>query len=138
HGRREARLAQRRGRRHPHPGAGPRFGSEQSEGVMKPTRRDVLVLGAGMAAGAVLSTYVSPERRAGRGGTGAASSSRADEEYVWLSANAHLGLFQSRDHPALEQAGRDLGVRVRIAGPDTVDIPGLVAAVEQTAARRPA
>jgi ABC-type sugar transport system substrate-binding protein len=105
---------------------------------MKPTRRDFLVLGGGMAAGAVLSTYVSPERRAARSVAGTAVASRADEEYVWLSANAHLGLFQSRDHPALEQAGRDLGVKVRIAGPDTVDIPGLVAAVEQTAARRPA
>jgi ribose transport system substrate-binding protein len=104
---------------------------------MKPTRRDVLVLGAGMAAGAVLSTYVSPERRARRAAGGAIAAG-ADEEYVWLSANAHLGLFKSRDHPALEQAGKDLGVRVRVAGPDTVDIPALVAAVEQTAARKPA
>ena len=106
---------------------------------MMPTRREVLVLGGGMAAGAALSTWLSPERRARRGAasSGGAVSAR-DEEYVWLSANAHLGLFVSRDHPALEQAGKDLGVRVRIAGPDTVDIPGLVAAVEQSAARRPA
>jgi len=104
---------------------------------MKPTRRDVLVLGGGMATGAVLSTYLSPERRAGRGVAGGTAGGK-EEEYVWLSANAHLGLFRSRDHPALEQAGRDLGVRVRIAGPDTVDIPALVAAVEQTAARKPA
>ncbi len=106
---------------------------------MKPTRRDVMVVGAGLAGGAVLSTYVSPERRAaGAAGGGGTAPAARDEEYVWLSANAHLGLFRSRDHPALEQAGRDLGVKVRIAGPDTVDIPGLVAAVEQTAARRPA
>ena len=50
---------------------------------------------------------------------------------------AGLPLFVAHDHPALFQAGRELGVRVTIAGPDTVDIPGLVAAVEQTAARRP-
>lgn len=105
---------------------------------MKPTRRDVLVLGGGMAAGAAASTYLSPERRARRGAAaGGGPAASRDEEYVWLSANAHLGLFVSRDHPALYQAGRDLGVRVRIAGPDTVDIPGLVAAVEQSAARRP-
>jgi ABC-type sugar transport system substrate-binding protein len=61
-----------------------------------------------------------------------------DEEYVWISANANLPLFVAHDHPALFQAGRELGVRVTIAGPDTVDIPGLVATVEQTAARRPA
>jgi ribose transport system substrate-binding protein len=107
---------------------------------VKPTRRDVLVLGGGMAAGAVLSTYVSPERRAGtRAGPGpGAPTASGDEEYVWVSANAHLPLFVSRDHPALYKAGEELGVRVTIVGPDTVDIPGLVAALEQTAARRPA
>jgi ABC-type sugar transport system substrate-binding protein len=60
-----------------------------------------------------------------------------DEEYVWLSANAHLPLFVAHDHPALFRVGEELGVRVTIAGPDTIDIPALVAAIEQTAARRP-
>jgi ABC-type sugar transport system substrate-binding protein len=105
---------------------------------MKPTRRDVLVLGGGMAAGAALSTFVSPERGAGGPGRAAARGPSGDEEYVWVSANAHLPLFVAHDHPALFQVGQELGVRVTIAGPDTVDIPGLVAAVEQTAARRPA
>jgi ABC-type sugar transport system substrate-binding protein len=94
-----------------------------------------------MAAGAALSTYVSPERRkATRGGepqAAAQAPSPNDEEYIWVSAHAHLPLFVARDHPALFQAGRELGVRVTIVGPDTVDIPGLVAALEQTAARRP-
>jgi ABC-type sugar transport system substrate-binding protein len=61
-----------------------------------------------------------------------------EEEYVWISANANLPLFVAHDHPALRQAGRELGVKVTIAGPDAVDIPGLIATVEQTAARRPA
>lgn len=106
---------------------------------MGPTRRDVLVLGGGMAAGAALSTYVSPERRRGaaHGGPQAPGRSESDEEYVWISAHAHLPLFVARDHPALFKAGEELGVRVTIVGPDTVDIPGLVAALEQTAARRP-
>lgn len=106
---------------------------------MRPTRRDWLVLGGGLAAGAALSTFVSPERRAaGRGGPAAGPRGNGDEEYVWVSANAHLPLFVAHDHPALLQAGQELGVRVTIAGPDTVDIPGLVAAVEQTAVRKPA
>lgn len=106
---------------------------------MTPTRRDFVVLGGGLAAGAALSTYGSPERRAGRRGAAALEgTSAAEEEYVWISANAHLPLFVAHDHPALFQIGAELGVRVTIAGPDTVDIPGLVAAVEQTAARRPA
>jgi ribose transport system substrate-binding protein len=104
---------------------------------MKPTRREVLVAGAGLAAGGALSTYVSPERRHAAPGDRSSSRQQGNEEYVWLSANAHLALFVAHDHPALEQAGRELGVRVTIAGPDSVDIPSLVAAVEQTAARRP-
>jgi ribose transport system substrate-binding protein len=46
-------------------------------------------------------------------------------------------LFTTADHPALEQAGEELGVRVSKAGPNSIDIPSLVAAIEQTAARRP-
>src|SRR5262245_15129516 len=105
---------------------------------MKPTRRDFLAVGGGMAAGAALSTYVSPERRAARGGGGGGTGARGgDEEYVWVSASANLPLFRDHDHPGLFQIGKELGVRVRIAGPDTVDIPGLVAAVEQIAAQKP-
>lgn len=62
----------------------------------------------------------------------------ANEEYVWLSANASLPLFVAHDHPALRLVGQELGVKVTIAGPNSVDIPGLVAAIEQTTARRPA
>lgn len=105
---------------------------------MRPTRRDLLSLGGGMAAGAALSTFVSPERNAGgRAGSTGQRQSRADEEYVWVSAMAKLPLFVAHDHAALFLVGKELGVRVTIAGPDTVDIPGLVAAVEYTAARRP-
>jgi ABC-type sugar transport system substrate-binding protein len=67
----------------------------------------------------------------------AQSADVSGEEYVWLSANAHLPLFVSHDHPALEIAAEQLGVKVSIAGPSAVDIPGLVAVVEQTVARRP-
>jgi len=70
-------------------------------------------------------------------GSGTAKS-YADEEYVWLSANANLPLFTQRDHPALHLAGEELGVQVTIAGPNSIDIPALVAALEQTAARQPA
>jgi ribose transport system substrate-binding protein len=104
------------------------------------TRREVLILGAALAIGAFISTFLSPERRMQRqaGSVPGKSESQADEEYVWISANAHLPLFVAHDHPALEVAAKELGVRVTIAGPDSKDIPGLVAAVEQVAARKPA
>jgi hypothetical protein len=44
----------------------------------------------------------------------------ANEEYVWISANANLPLFVAHDHPALLQIGKELGVKVTIAGPNTV------------------
>lgn len=70
--------------------------------------------------------------------TGGQAPSYAHEEYVWVAALANLPLFTQRDHPALHLAGKELGVRVTIAGPNTIDIPALVAAIEQTAARKPA
>jgi ABC-type sugar transport system substrate-binding protein len=79
----------------------------------------------------------SPPGTAGNRTTGP-KQSYADEEYVWISANANLPLFTKRDHPALRIAGEELGVQVTIAGPNSVDIPALLAAFEQTAARKPA
>lgn len=79
-------------------------------------------------------------RRGGAPASGEQPARRQDlsaEDYVWLSANAYLPLYAAHDHPALAEAGRELGVRVTVAGPNTVDIPGLVAAIEQTIARRP-
>jgi ABC-type sugar transport system substrate-binding protein len=104
---------------------------------LTPTRRDLIALGAGLAGGAAMARYAGLE--GGRASAGAAGgpTRTGREEYVWLSAHRTLPLFVANDHPALEVAGKELGARVTIAGPDTVDIPGLVAAVEQTAARRP-
>lgn len=103
---------------------------------MRPTRREVLAVGAAMAGGAALSTFARQEDRGTTAGVRAGRGSK-HAEYVWLSASAHLSLFVARDHPALKIAGEELGVTVTIAGPDTVDIPSLVAAIEQTTARRP-
>ena len=48
-----------------------------------------------------------------------------------------MPLFVAHDHPALRLVGEELGVKVTIAGPNSVDIRGLVEAVEQTTARKP-
>jgi ABC-type sugar transport system substrate-binding protein len=77
------------------------------------------------------------EKPAGLGGR-ASSRASADEEYVWLSANANLPLFTAHDHPALRLVGEELGVKTTIAGPNSIDIPGFVGAIEQTIARKPA
>src|SRR5687768_12506405 len=78
------------------------------------------------------------EKPAGSRGRSPSQSDVADEEYVWLSANSNLPLFTAHDHPALRLVGQELGVKVTIAGPNSIDIPGFVGAIEQTIARRPA
>ena len=90
------------------------------------------------AATAALLGFAGCERRPSSAGGPSATRASRDEEYVWISANANLPLFTAADHPALDQAGEELGVRVKKAGPNSIDIPSLVAAIEQTAARRPA
>ena len=97
-------------------------------------RRSALKVGAVAALASVAGCEQRPSANRAAGGPRGSK----DEEYVWLSANANLPLFTAADHPALEQAGEELGVRVSKAGPNSIDIPSLVAAVEQTAARRPA
>ena len=99
------------------------------------SRRNAVLAGIAPLLGCGRTAEAPPKAQTLAGGRSAVS---ANEEYVWISANSNLPLFVAHDHPALEQAGRELGVKVTIAGPNTIDIPGLVATFEQTAARRPA
>jgi len=101
-------------------------------------RRQAIHAGALGAAG-VLGAWTGCEKAPQQNGaTQQSTQSHADEEYVWISANANLPLFTAHDHPALRLVGQELGVKVQIAGPNSIDIPSLVAAIEQTAARKPA
>jgi ABC-type sugar transport system substrate-binding protein len=62
----------------------------------------------------------------------------SNEEYVWISPNANLPLYKAHDHPALELAARELGVKVTLAGPSTTDMPSFLTMIETIAVRRPA
>src|SRR6201996_5490442 len=97
------------------------------------TRRDAL-RSTGILAGA---TFLAGMTGSEHSSAQTAKKATSDEEYVWLSANANLPLFVAHDHPALRLIGEELGVKVTIAGPNSVDIRGLVEAVEQTTARKP-
>lgn len=90
-----------------------------------------------MATAALAASFAGCEKRESER-RAAGTKASADEEYVWLSANANLPLFTTHDHPALKLAGQELGVKTTIAGPNSIDIPGFVGAIEQTTARRPA
>jgi ribose transport system substrate-binding protein len=62
----------------------------------------------------------------------------SNEEYVWISPHANLPLYKAHDHPALHAAAEELGVKVTITGPSTLDMPSFVSMIETTIARRPA
>ena len=98
------------------------------------SRRKALLAGAS----ATLTGCGSQKRIEDRTATADRKAVSPNEEYVWISAHSNLPLCVAHDHPALQQAGRELGVKVTIAGPNTIDIPGLVSTLEQTATRRPA
>jgi ABC-type sugar transport system substrate-binding protein len=65
-------------------------------------------------------------------------SDRAEQEYVWISQYSNLPLFVERVYPGLDAFARDFGVKVRKAGPTTVDLAAYIATVEQECARGPA
>ena len=101
------------------------------------TRREAFKAAGLVAGSGVLASLTGCEKPPSTSSAGP-QKSFANEEYVWISANANLPLFTAHDHPALRLAGQELGVKVTIAGPNSIDIPGLVAAIEQTTARKPA
>lgn len=62
----------------------------------------------------------------------------AEETYYWISQNSTLPLFVRTDYPGMEKAANDLGIRIRVAGPTTIDLPAFIATIEQVCAQRPA
>lgn len=62
----------------------------------------------------------------------------SNEEYVWISQDSTLPLFVERDHPTLFLAGKELGVKVRIAGPTNIDLAAFISTIEQECAAKPA
>jgi ribose transport system substrate-binding protein len=104
------------------------------------TRREALRSASALAGATLLASWAGTADSYAQSNEkpGSGSGTHSNEEYVWLSANANLPLFVAHDHPALRLAGETLGVKVTIAGPNSVDIRGLVEAVEQTTARKPA
>jgi ABC-type sugar transport system substrate-binding protein len=64
--------------------------------------------------------------------------SRADQEYVWISNASNLPLFVERVYPGLESARKALNVKVRIAGPTSVDLGAFITTVDAECTKNPA
>src|SRR5687768_2554459 len=108
------------------------------ERTMRNLNRREALRHAGLVAGFGAVASISGCDTAGDDGAARDTGDYSGEEYVWISANSNLPLFVAHDHPALKVAEGAFGVKTSIAGPDTIDIPGLIAAIEQAAARKPA
>jgi len=107
----------------------------QIENTQNTSRRNWLHTMA-LTGGTILAT--SCAKRSEPSAASAPSADYSHEEYVWMSCHANLPLFMAHDHPALRLAGKQLGVQVTIAGPNTSAIPSLISSIETIAARRPA
>ena len=65
-------------------------------------------------------------------------ASRSDQEYVWISNASNLPLFVERVYPGLELARKALNVKVRIAGPTSVDLAAFITTVDAECTQNPA
>jgi len=52
--------------------------------------------------------------------TDARRADYSNEEYVWISPHANLPLYKAHDHPALELAAKELGVKVTTSSAEPV------------------
>jgi ribose transport system substrate-binding protein len=101
------------------------------------------VVGLVLAAGILASVAAGCGRESGsddnaaRDGT-QASKAASNETYYWISQNSTLPLFVAHDHPALDQAAEELGVKVEKTGPTNIDLPAFISTINQVCAQKPA
>ncbi|HVX79874.1 MAG TPA: substrate-binding domain-containing protein [Devosiaceae bacterium] len=62
----------------------------------------------------------------------------AKETYYWISQNSTLPLFVRSDYRGMKQVAEQLGIKLRIAGPTTIDLAAFIAAIDEVCAQHPA
>ena len=62
----------------------------------------------------------------------------AKETYYWVSQNATLPLFVRTDYKGMKKVADQLGIKIRIAGPTTIDLQQFIAAIDEVCAQKPA
>lgn len=70
-------------------------------------------------------------------GTTSVSFAEEKETYIWCAALSTLPLFVNNDYIGLDLAAEELDINIRKVGPQEMDIPALVAAMEQEIAKKP-
>jgi ribose transport system substrate-binding protein len=103
-------------------------------------RAGIGVLLAGAVAVAATGCGQESDKANADSGTSTAAGSRPalDETYYWISQNSTLPLFVAHDQVALKMAAKELGVKMKIAGPTTIDLPAFISTIDQVCAQKPA
>lgn len=65
-------------------------------------------------------------------------ATRADQEYVWISNASNLPIFVEKVYPGLDAAAAALNIKVRIAGPTSIDLGAFIATVDAECTAGPA
>jgi len=68
----------------------------------------------------------------------AAAFAQKTEVYVWACQYNSLPLFVNNDYIGMDLAAKELGVTVKRIGPQKVDLPAFIAAIEQEIVKKPA
>jgi len=71
-------------------------------------------------------------------GAGESTKPASDETYVWACQYNTLPLFVNNDYVGFEAAAKELGVKTKIIGPQNIDLPAFIAAMEQEIPNKPA
>jgi ABC-type sugar transport system substrate-binding protein len=70
-------------------------------------------------------------------GTAASAASGEKETYVWACQYNSLPLFVNNDYIGMDIVAEELGVEVKKIGPQEIDLPAFVAAIEQEIPKKP-
>ena len=62
----------------------------------------------------------------------------AKETYYWISQNSTLPLFVRSDYKGMKKAADQLGIRIRVVGPTSIDLPAFIATINEVCAQKPA
>lgn len=95
-----------------------------------------MVLSIGLLTACQSAKQQAPQQT--QGGDQPAKKAGPKEEYVWACQYNSLPLFVNNDYIGMDVIAEELGVTVRKAGPQKIDLPAFVAAIEQEIVKKPA
>jgi ABC-type sugar transport system substrate-binding protein len=99
----------------------------------------ILTISGIAAAAAVAGTaLVATPSADAQGGAASFGPANAKETYYWISQNSTLPLFVRTDYPGMKKAADQLKIRIRVAGPTTIDLNAFIATINQVCAQKPA